>query len=118
MCARVVNYPSEELHRVHNFSSVFMLLVVVFYLFNCVPQVIIHTNYWQLCIMLKITQDIKFCFVLTEIFRLVRFQARKYINTGIYLLSVGIGFSEVSNAESNTGCSVVRLDSFPGCSLV
>lgn len=39
MCARVVNYPVEELHKVHNFSSVFMLLVVVFYLFNCVPQV-------------------------------------------------------------------------------
>ena len=42
MCARVVNYPVEELHKVHNFSSVFMLLVVVFYMFNCVPQVVIN----------------------------------------------------------------------------
>ena len=38
MCARVANYPTEDLHKIHNFSSVFMLLVVVFYLFICVPQ--------------------------------------------------------------------------------
>ncbi len=39
MLARMVNYPPAELHKVHNFASVFICLVIAFYIFNCVPQV-------------------------------------------------------------------------------
>ena len=34
MLARVANYPVGELRRVHNGATVFMILIVVFYMFN------------------------------------------------------------------------------------
>lgn len=34
MLARVANYPVNDLHRVHNFATVFTILIVVFYMFN------------------------------------------------------------------------------------
>ena len=40
MLARAVNAPVTELHRVHNFSSIFTSLLIAFYIFNHVPRVL------------------------------------------------------------------------------
>ena len=40
MFVRILHFPVEDLHRVHNFSAIFMLLQIVFYIFQKIPVVL------------------------------------------------------------------------------
>ena len=40
MLARLCGYPVEHLHRIHNFSSIFAILLATFFIFNKIPLVL------------------------------------------------------------------------------